>query len=1089
MSAQPQLVGFVGEEELIYPISLNYGNKDWTIISALREFLSNMLDTKTVFSIDYQKGMAVIADQGDGLTKKSFIFGESTRDDSQIGQFGEGLKMAFITLLRHNRQVFVETAGFNVNVERVESKDFGTTIMKLRFIPNQKTSGTVIYAECTEAELNEARTLFLQLTELEKVDQNVYLPEGNIFVLGLKTTTLPNMLFSYDLPDKRLTNRDRNIVETAKLQENIVAILRMAKNQRLIKAYLSAFQTNPSAYEYQLSFLPMENRLDLWKKVLDKLYPKAVLSSDVKSDLYATMMGYTVLRNTPYHVLMILRKLGLVESSIPARDYQGEVLQEKNKIIFPVSEDYVANWSRKDAIKELIANALDAGDQVRILHNGKEARISDNGEGILKKHFLLGVSEKDETTIGQFGEGMKMGFLVLARTNSPVRIETVGFTYQADLEYSDEFGLRLLTISYTKNMRTKGTSFVFTCTEQELEDAKQMFAQFQGRRKRVESDQMDVYLDQPGVIYSNGLETARLDTIFSYNVKDKKMVITRDRNAVDVMQLSNLIQQFMSKTEEEEIVLRYLTEWEKKQTSIEYRVEFNPINNTVWSKLVKKAYAPSSTCFAVDGYEYEDFIAKQAGFKLLRNVPYGVRSILERYGVKRADQIAKKYKDNGILLGDRLVYPITKEYAKNWSVIDAVKELIANSLDTASSVSINEKDGIISISDKGEGLSKKHLLFGSSTKGEDQIGMFGEGLKMASLVLARQQRDLRVATKGFEYQATIEHDKQFNADVLVIHLKKSKKRIGTDITLKGSETELTQAKSYFLQFNKEIKSLCYQVYSPGGNVFVNGVFVQNLNSLFSYNLINAKELLSRDRKSIDIEKAKIFFSTTISMIDNKNAIEMLLKNTGRHSFLEYSLPIHLLSSESKTLWKSVAEKVFGKACFATGTDYDGVARDKGYKLLMDLPANITELLSSLGFLPASKVVKLRGDENVVQERFDIDELSGSGKKRWERAKSLFAKLYNVRYANRIELVEKFKSDVVTDSVWGLYNPINDVIYILSELVNDTKKYSFETLMGVMIHEQTHRMSGAYDRTREFEFALTSELGRIATLYDLSCTKE
>ncbi|WCK57083.1 hypothetical protein PP175_28250 (plasmid) [Aneurinibacillus sp. Ricciae_BoGa-3] len=87
---------FDGEEELIYPISLKYGHKDWNVLSALRELLSNMLDTKAKYETEYVDGYAVIRDFGEGLPKKAFIFGESSRDDSQIGQFGEGC----VTFLR-----------------------------------------------------------------------------------------------------------------------------------------------------------------------------------------------------------------------------------------------------------------------------------------------------------------------------------------------------------------------------------------------------------------------------------------------------------------------------------------------------------------------------------------------------------------------------------------------------------------------------------------------------------------------------------------------------------------------------------------------------------------------------------------------------------------------------------------------------------------------------------------------------------------------------------------------------------------------------------------------------------------------------
>lgn len=1087
---------FKGETELPYPMSQKYGQKDWNILSALREYLSNMLDTKCEYSISYKNGFAVISDLGKGLPQTAFIFGESERDDSQIGQFGEGLKMACLTMLRLNRRVWMETVGFTVLVDKVSSDDViaqvgnakkgkAVDLMEFRFIPNKKTLGTDIFVECTEEELTGAKNLFLTLKDVDKVDKNIFLPAGEIYLLGLKTTNLPKTLFSYNIEDKTMSNRDRNMIDVSKLQEKVIDVMKEAKNQAFIKEYLTAFKTNPGAFEYQLAFMPMVNKRDVWKKVLNKVYPKACLSSDIKSDLYAHMMGYTVLRNIPTNVLNVLNTLGLKDSSVYAKNYKGEGIRQSNKIIFPVSENYVGNWKREQAIREFISNALDAGDKIRITHNGTEARISDNGTGIARRHFAFGISEKSSTAIGKWGEGIKVGCLVLARTGSPVKIETVGYTYEAKLEYNKDFGMKLLVVYFNKNSRTKGTSIVFKCSESELESSKGMFVQLKGgKRKTISNKEMDVYLDNPGLIYSNGLETAKVNAMFSYNIKNKDIVISRDRNTVDTDLLSQFIKRFLTTTTDETVIYEFLTKWETKSSYIEYLNSFSFSNETLWKKIAKKAYPKA--CFATyDGtYCYDrtnddDFIAKSAGYKLLYKVPDAVKGILVRAGIEKADVIARKFRGKSVIIGDTLIYPMTKDFGKNWSIIDAIKELISNSIDTGAKTSYTYKNGFITISDKGEGLSKKNLLFSGSSKKENQIGTFGEGLKIASLVLARNNRDFKVTTKGFEYTATIQRDTQFNADVLVVKMMKSKKRVGTDIIFKGTEKELNDAKTHFLQFNSGFKFMSDGLYTPGGYIFVNGVYIQKINSLFTYNITGAKEIISRDRKSVDLEKSKPYITKIISTSDNKKMIEDLITNKDCYK-LENQLLINPVSSV-KDIWKQIVKKIYGKCCFATGTDYDGVARDKGFTLINGISEGIAKLLSSLGVMSSSQVVSLKGDEKQIKKRFDAKKLSQKGKKRFSLAKELFTELYSSRLANKIELVESFKDEVETDSTWGLYNSITDTIYVLAEIVDRVDNYAFDTLMGVLIHEQVHRKSGAYDRTREFENALSMELGRIATL--------
>jgi len=1071
-------------EELVYPISLKYGHKDWNIVSAIREFLSNMLDTKATFSFSYEDGCAVISDNGEGLPKKAFILGESSRDDSQIGQFGEGLKMGFITFLRNDRVVKVETVGYNVLVKAEKSDQFDSTIMKLYFEPNDKKKGTTIIAECSKKELDDAVSLFLELSETKRVDGNIYENvegNGDIYILGLKTTTLSNALFSYNIEDKRLTNRDRNIVDTTHLQSNLVKLLTEAKNQSVAKTYLSSFVDNPTAYEYQLAFKPLQKSRENWDKVLNRLYKNPVLSSDMKSDIYATAMGYTVLRNVPYNVVQILKWIGVRESYHFAMNYKGEALKQNNKLVYPISEDYANHWNRKDAIREFIANSLDVGDTVRIAHNGTEGRISDNGQGLMKKHLIFGISQKEDTAIGKFGEGMKMACLVLARTGSPVKIESVGYTYEAKLEYNEEFGAKLLVVEYTKNARSKGTSIVFNCSEYELEEAKALFVKFRGSRKKpIVEGSLEVYTEeeQRGQIYVNGLRTAKLDTMFGYDVKNKDLVNTRDRNGVDIQMLQRRIQDFLIKTDNEEIIEAFLSVWKRRTNFLEYLISsFYPQKQALWGKVAKKIY--KKACFTTGNYDNEDFIAKQAGYELLSNVPQTVRTLLEKAGVKRSDIIAKKYRNTGILLDNRIVYPIIKDYANGWSVHDAIKEIIANALDTKQKVKMTHKDGFIAIEDGGEGLSKQNLLFGSTNKDESQIGMFGEGLKMASLVLARHNRQFKVVTKGFEYEAVIERDSQFNADVLVVYLKNSRKRKGTEISFKGTEKELTTAQTNFLALNKTFKEVDKQIFSPGGNMFINGMFIQRIDSLFSYNF-TSKTLLNRDRKSVNMEFAKTYVRKALQEMTDKKAIETYLSNK-KHHVIEFQMNLSI-PSQNKPLWKSVIDKVFPKGCFAMGTEHDGVAQDRGFNLLMNLGSSLGDVLAQCGIKPSNQVVNLRGDESMVSKKVDPNNLSKKGKKRWEQGLDLFGKLYGVRLAKKIEIIETFKDGVETDSTWGLYVPATDMVYVLKDLVDNVDKHSFDTFMGVLIHEQCHRITQAHDRTRDFEMGLSMELGRIANLY-------
>ena len=90
---------------------------------------------------------------------------------------------------------------------------------------------------------------------------------------------------------------------------------------------------------------------------------------------------------------------------------------------YPISSNYVSAWTVQDATRELLQNAMDSGEW-RV-----EADGSLVNKGTLRpEHFLLGCSEKTSSdAIGQFGEGLKLALLVLARNGYTVSINTLTF--------------------------------------------------------------------------------------------------------------------------------------------------------------------------------------------------------------------------------------------------------------------------------------------------------------------------------------------------------------------------------------------------------------------------------------------------------------------------------------------------------------------------------------------------------------------------------------------------------------------------------------------------------------------------------------
>lgn len=100
---------------------------------------------------------------------------------------------------------------------------------------------------------------------------------------------------------------------------------------------------------------------------------------------------------------------------------------------------------------------------------------------------------------------------------------------------------------------------------------------------------------------------------------------------------------------------------------------------------------------------------------------------------------------------------VSPDYVPTWNVVDGVRELFQNSLDQQTTCPDNEMffnyephTEILTIGNKNSILEPKTLLLGSTTKKDDNstIGKFGEGYKLATLVLLRLGKSITFYNYG-----------------------------------------------------------------------------------------------------------------------------------------------------------------------------------------------------------------------------------------------------------------------------------------------------------------------------------------------------
>ena len=226
-----------------------------------------------------------------------------------------------------------------------------------------------------------------------------------------------------------------------------------------------------------------------------------------------------------------------------------------------------------------------------------------------------------------------------------------------------------------------------------------------------------------------------------------------------------------------------------------------------------------------------------------------------------------------------------KKVLENWSIADALREIIANALDEtvlAKSPEIKiykDSDKVWHIRDYGRGLQYFHLTQNENKEKlecNELIGKFGVGLKDALAVLYR--KDCKVVIDSKYHHMTIAMEQKAGFNIKTLHVKLDdpidKSMKGTDFIIYDlSDTDITNAKSMFLIFNKPTlleKTRYGEVYNcnvaMGGTVYINGVKVASEpNFMFDYNITNVNKQI---RKALNRERSNVGRSAYADTVKN-----------------------------------------------------------------------------------------------------------------------------------------------------------------------------------------------------------------------------
>ena len=229
-------------------------------------------------------------------------------------------------------------------------------------------------------------------------------------------------------------------------------------------------------------------------------------------------------------------------------------------------EKVLENWSISDAIREIIANALDemiltSTSDIQIFSSNDGWHIRDFGRGLQYKHLTQNENEEKlnaDNLIGKFGVGLKDALATFDRHN--VQVTILSKYGKITLDKSPKYGFEdIITLHANIEKSTDGnfigTEFILKgCTKKDIEDAKQLFLYFLKPELLENTIIGDVYVRQENManIYINGVLVAQEPNfLFSYNItsltKKIKNAINRERTNVGRTAYSDRVKDILLK--------------------------------------------------------------------------------------------------------------------------------------------------------------------------------------------------------------------------------------------------------------------------------------------------------------------------------------------------------------------------------------------------------------------------------------------------------------------------------------------------------------------------------------------------------------
>lgn len=257
---------------------------------------------------------------------------------------------------------------------------------------------------------------------------------------------------------------------------------------------------------------------------------------------------------------------------------------------------------------------------------------------------------------------------------------------------------------------------------------------------------------------------------------------------------------------------------------------------------------------------------------------------------------------------------LSPDYVKDWTVQDALRELIQNALDqetvipdNKASIHWDETTGELTISNKSSILKRSSLLLGATTKSDDSntIGCFGEGYKLAMLVLLRNCHDVTILNYGAKevWKPRFVKSRRYGTDVLTVFVESLAiwNKVPDDnlsIIVDGIDSEIYNNLKQRTLVLQDAKYDCIEtdmgriLTSPQhrGMIYVNGLYVTMVDRLdYGYDFKPSEIKIGRDRNLVNAFDVQ--WATSQMWLISKSPLRqrLIVSNVADVSYLHHQM--------------------------------------------------------------------------------------------------------------------------------------------------------------------------------------------------------